>query len=143
MIKSIRGFSLLEFIAVMVMISALFALVSPKLKIYRTDFTGAKQAILSSFRYARYLALIQGGTHPPIVLIVSADKLDLRQGDTSVRFSERVYPLSLPNNLYFSQGEGVFYFDQWGNTAAGLLEITDGQQRQQLRVERSANIYAH
>ena len=138
--KSI-GFTLVEFIAVMVIASVLFVTLSARLSSNNASLIQAKSELISTLQRARYIALSRAETDSDIAVIVSATTLDLRENTSSADFPDIHYPLALPANVRITQGLGIINFDRLGNTVTTTIELTDEINIQQINLSSGGYVY--
>ena len=123
----IAGFTLVELISVIVIVSIFFIIIALRFPNSNTQMMLVKGQILSSLRHARQIALSRARTDSSVSLVLSSDVIDLREGSNSVIFPDDAYPIALPAGITLEQGEGTYTFDRLGNTSANTIRLSDGE----------------
>ncbi|MDQ2075230.1 prepilin-type N-terminal cleavage/methylation domain-containing protein [Marinimicrobium sp. ABcell2] len=135
-----RGFSLIELMAVILVIAVISVVAYPRF----TDTnvasvqTGRDQA-LSVITYAQQIAMARASATNPIEVIVSANSIDVRESGASLRPYADAYPESLPTGV--SATPATFQFDKLGRTTPSSITFSRGGVTATIQVEASG--YAH
>lgn len=142
MSKSIeRGFSLIELIAVTLIVSVLAVTIYPRLSTYNVLLSDSKKQVIDAVRHARELSLYRAETNASVAFITSSNTLDVRHNGVSVSYPGAEYPVTLPRDLQLSGDLGVAVFDMLGQTAPSTIAISDGNQTESITISGGGYAY--
>lgn len=137
-----RGFSLLELVAVIVVLSVISVVALPRF--YNTDVAAVQSArdqALTAFFTAQQLAMARASDDNPIQITVTENSLNVTESGTSVVAAGSAYPIILPQGVAITSGIGNYDFDKLGRTSAGQLTIERGSTSATINVEASGYAY--
>jgi MSHA pilin protein MshC len=140
-VRRLGGFTLVELVAVTVIASILFVTLSIKFTNNNTQLISAKNDIITALQQARQIALTRTDTDNSVSFILSANLIDLREGSNSVELPGEQYPMALPSGITVTQGTGIYRFDRLGNTREDTIQLSDGNQSQQISISRGGYAY--
>lgn len=136
-----NGFSLLELVAVLMIISVLAVTALPRFTFNENNTLLAKQQVIDALRHSRELALARARTDTDIHFVISASTIDVREAGVSVRLPNVTYPISLPNDITVSRGRGLIVFDQLGQSNSVLIEVSNGEVSETVILTRGGYAY--
>ncbi len=136
-----RGFSLVELVAVIVIVGVLVITGSTRYSSDGIQLIRAKSDVMAALRHARQIALARARNDTQIVVIASSDSIDVQESAASIRFSDAEYPIRFPSSITLTQGRGRFVFDRLGNTRPDTIQLTDGSTTEQITVAGSGYAY--
>lgn len=135
------GFSLIELIAVIVIMAVLALVVSPSF--FGRDAASVQTTrnnIIMAFSQAQQIAMAQGNAS----VVLTETSVDVQANNVSVSWPGTSYPYSFPSDTLVTNTAtaGTWTFDKLGRTQAGTVVIS-GQQSvtQSITVEASGYAY--
>lgn len=117
-----QGFTLIELIAILVIVAALGATVLPRL-INQSSFQlqSGRDTLVSAFLSAQQLAMTRTSA---VTLSLQANQIDVQADGVSQRLGDIQFPLSLSTGLSLSSHS--FTFDRLGRTQAANITLSAG-----------------
>lgn len=132
-----RGFTLIELVAILVLLGILSVAVLPRLMNSDAfDIRVSEDQIKSSIATAQQLALSGAGT---VVCQVNTNSISVTVDGTPVTFGGVTYPLNMPGSILLSTH--TFNFDKLGRTSAATIVVSQGGDSGQVNVEASGYAY--
>ncbi|ACE85693.1 type II secretion system protein [Cellvibrio japonicus] len=136
-----KGFTLIELIAVMVLLGTLSVVLFSRLGgINTAGVQGSRDDIIAAFSLAQQLAMARGG----ISLEIQENSVSVNQDNVPVNIG--YYPLEMPNGIRLSSEQSgqpatVFVFDRLGKTQAGLVTVSGSGVSATITVESTGYAY--
>ncbi|ABD80404.1 pilus assembly FimT family protein [Saccharophagus degradans] len=138
------GFTLVELIAVIVVIAALSVTVVQRLiPASSYQLQGARDQLVTAFQSAQQLAMVRTAA---VRLTTSGSQIDILQDtdndgvpDTSVTIAGQNYPLTLAAAATLSSAS--FDFDRLGHTSSAVVVVTAGSSNVNVNVTATGYIY--
>ncbi|GAB1266084.1 hypothetical protein NBRC116493_17020 [Aurantivibrio infirmus] len=134
-----HGFSLVELITVLVIVSALSFVVLPRLRISDSSLLTSRDKIVAALTHAQQIAMARDSASNPITFVVSANSVDVRENGSSVDLPGVDYPLAFANGVSATAGTGTLSYDKLGRTSATVISLNNGQ----VTITVEASGYAH
>ncbi len=138
---SANGFSLIELVAVIVIVGVLAITISVRYSNNNIQLIHSQSDVMAALRHARQIALARAESDTQVVVIALPNSIDLQENAASIRFSGTQYPLIFPSGITLTQGRGRFVFDRLGSTRSDIIQLTDGNSTQQITVAGSGYVY--
>jgi len=131
-----RGFSLIELIAVMILLGTLSVVLFSRLgNVNTAGVQGSRDDIIAAFSLAQQLAMARGG----ISLEIQANSVSVNQDNVPVNVG--YYPLVMPDGISLSSGH--FEFDRLGRTQAGSVIVSGSGVSATITVESTGYAYGN
>lgn len=137
-----RGFSLIELIAVIVIMGVISFMAVPRFA--NSDAAAVQSArdqAFSAFFSAQQLAMSRSSADNPIELVVSANSVDLREAGSSSKLPGGDYPFTFPSNVTVTSGTGSYSYDKLGRTTPGQVTFSRGSVSATIIVEASGYVH--
>lgn len=141
---SARGFSLIELIAVMILLGILSVTLFSRLGPVNTAAVeSGRDDIIAALFFAQQTAMMRsnGGN---IKLVLESNSVSVTENNVPIVVSSDYYPLSLPTGV--STSSHLFVFDKLGRTTAATITLTGSGNNSgtsaQIQVEASGYAYA-
>ena len=142
--KNHSGFTLLELIAVIVLIAALSITVISRLIPASTyQLQAARDQLVTAFQTAQQRAMVRNAA---VRLTTSGSLIDILDDtdndsipDTSVSIAGQDYPLTVPASATFTHS--TFNFDRLGQTTAATITVTVGTSTVDVNVSATGYVY--
>ncbi len=112
------GFTLVELLAVMIIVGILAATVSVRFSPSDIDLQAAKSDVLAALIFARETAMARTDGNSSIQFIATSTTVDVRINNTSISSGHETYPLTLKDGVTISAGAGTVSFNTLGETAS-------------------------
>jgi MSHA pilin protein MshC len=127
----LRGFTLVELVAVLVIIGILASVVGSRSMSFSTlSLMGGRDLAVSALFSAQQKAMVQADA---VRLITQGSSIDIRvdanadgtfAASESIRCNGVLYPIVAPGGISFSSQ--IFAFDHLGHTTAGTISVSKG-----------------
>ena len=125
-----RGYTLIELLAVIILIAALTVSISSRFqKNSSFQALATRDDIVAGLFYAQQIAMARDSAANPVQFVASGTTIDVREGGSSVG---GIYPLQLPAG--FSVTAATLDYDKLGRTTAATLLLGDGDNSIQINV---------
>jgi MSHA pilin protein MshC len=139
-IRNNRGFSLLELMAVILVVAVISVVAYPRF----TDSSVAsvqtsRDQARSAITYAQQIAMARASAGNPVQVVIGTNSIDVTEGGVSLRPHSDAYPEALPTGV--SATAATFQFDKLGRTTPGSVSFSRGGVTATVQVEASG--YAH
>lgn len=136
-----QGFTLIELIAVIILISILSVSVAPKfLGDDMAQLQAGRDDLVAALFYAQQIAMARDSAANPIQLATTANSVSVTENSTALLHAVTQYPLSLPSGVFLSPITTLNY-DKLGQTTATIFTLTKGSSTATVTV--SASGYAN
>lgn len=135
MVKSERGFTLIELIAVIILVGVMSVTLFSRLgSISSTNVQASRDDLIAALFFAQQTAMARSG----IQLAVTANTVSVTENLPPIT-SLQGYPLSFPSGV--TATPFVFSYDKLGRTTASVITLTSSGGSAVITVEASG--YAH
>lgn len=139
--NSNSGFTLIELVAVIVIMAILAAVVGPRFGSQPiAQVQTARDEVVASLQVARQLALARGHSSNPIVFQATSSSVSITESGSAVLFGAYQYPLSLPSGVSLTPVTNLSY-NQLGETSSTVFTLSSGDVSATVTVESTG--YAH
>lgn len=142
-LRKIGGFSLLELMAVILVIAIISVVAYPRFA--DSDIAAvqtARDQILSAVTYAQQTAMARSSASNTIQLVVNSNSLDVTENRASLQPYQGAYLETLPTGVVVTSGTGTLTFDKLGRAdSARSITLSRGGTSTTIQVEASG--YAH
>lgn len=140
--KTPQGFTLIELIAVILVVSVLAIGIS-----YRFDAgtsarvqTGRDDIIAALF-FAQQTAMARSSSTNTVAVAITGSTITVTENGIPLRIHSAAYPLSMPAGVSISAAPTTFSYDKLGKTTQGTIIVSHGGVSTTITVEASG--YAH
>ena len=134
--RSERGFTLIELITVMILVSVVSVTLFSRIgSISSTNVQASRDDLIAALFFAQQTAMARSS----IQLIVSSGAVSVTEGGTPIVIHSKAYPLNFSSGVTASPI--TFTYDKLGRTTAGTITLTGGGANATVTVEASG--YAH
>lgn len=120
------GFTLIELIAVIILISILGVSVAPKF--FNNDLALVKASrddLVAALFYAQQIAMARDSAANPIVFIAASNSVSVTEGGSALVHAGTQYPLALTSGVSLSPVRSLSY-NKLGQTTATTFTLTRG-----------------
>lgn len=132
-----KGFTLIELIAVIVLMSALAAFVAPQFVALNTfSVQASRDDVIAALASAQQIAMARGSTANSVVFTATSNTVSVTENGTALTLGAVSYPLSLSNGVTLSPTDDIA-FDKLGRTTARVLTLSNGDVSAQINVSAS------
>lgn len=140
--RRIQGFSIIELIAVLVIVGVLTLTVALRLGDGSAASVQSSRDLLATAVFsAQQIAMARGGPDNPVVLVVTASSLSITEAGQPVDGPGGQYPLALPGGARVLAGVGSYPFDKLGRTQAASFTLERGGVSAQVTLEASGYVH--
>ncbi len=146
MVRAETGFTLVELIAVIILIGLLAVAATPLFSTQNAPLQASRDDLVAALFYAQQVAMARddgdaGGTNP-ITFEVASPAITVKENGTPLALSGVVYPLTLAHGVTVSMTPAsVLHYDKLGRTTASVVTLTSGSAS--VTVNVSASGYAN
>ena len=133
-----KGFSLVELVAIVVLLGVLAATTLPRLIPSSTyQIAATRGIVVTAFNAAQQLAMTRDD---PVQLVVSGSQIDVRLNSVSVRTAGTQYPQSILPSQTITPA--TFNFDRLGQPdSSGTLTISQGSSNISVEVTPTGHVF--
>lgn len=143
--RSTGGFSLIELIAVMVLLGVISFAVLPRFASTEgAAVQSGRDQVLAAAHTAQQLAMARSSDDTTVELVLGAGSVSVEENGTPVTATGDSYPSALPDGVSITAGTGRYDYDKLGRitgAAPVTLTLARGGASATLRLEASG--YAH
>ncbi len=133
------GFSLVELIAVILILGALSVVVVPRFLNLNTDLQASRDDLVAALFYAQQIAMARDSSTNPVQLVTTSTTLSVTENAAALLNGGTQYPLSLPSGVTVTAR--TLNYDKLGRIpAATSFTLTRGADT--LTVQVSGSGYA-
>ena len=122
------GFSLLELIAVLMIVSIVLVVSYPYFKNEDLRLNQTAEQVFAAILHARQLAMARGTADHQISLIFTRDSINILENNLPITQSGQQYPLILQEGIRMTTPGNRLNFDYQGNTQAQTVVLTEAGQ---------------
>lgn len=138
MVAHERGFTLIELIAVMILISVVaISMMSRLSSLSSANVQAGRDDIIAALFFAQQTAMARSGIH----LIVTSNSVSVIENGVPIVVHNKGYPLNLPSGVSATTTVASFDYDKLGRTTAGTIILSGSGNTATITVESSG--YAH
>ncbi len=138
LLKKPAGFSLLELVAVIVLLGILSSFLLPRLRTSDAALLTQRDLIITTLNRAQQIAMARDSASNPITVVIASESIDIRENGVSISQPGFEYPLIMPAGITITAGTGVLNYDKLGQTSATTIALNGNNS---ILVEESG--YAH
>jgi MSHA pilin protein MshC len=136
MVRVQRGFTLIELIAVMVIVGVMSVVLFSRIGNFSHSHVHAsRDDLIAALFFAQQAAMARSG----IQLIVTANSVSVEENGTPIVVHSQGYPLALQSGV--SATPVVFSYNKLGGTTAGVITLSGNGASASINVEATG--YAH
>jgi MSHA pilin protein MshC len=133
-----RGFTLLELIAILIMIGVLATAFVYRVNVVPTSIVQtSRDDIIAALFFAQQTAMARDN----IQLSINANRVDITENGNSIRIHSDAYPLTLPSGVSVTSTRPTYAYDKLGKTTPGSITVSRDGVSATITVEASG--YAH
>jgi prepilin-type N-terminal cleavage/methylation domain-containing protein len=118
------GFSLVELIAVMIIVGVLATTASVKFSPSDIDLQAAKADVLAALILSREIAMARSDGSSAVTFITTTHSVDVRVNNTSIASASQSYPMTLKDNVTITAGVGTLSFNRLGESSPHSLTLS-------------------
>jgi len=135
-----RGFTLIELISVLVLISVLSISLASRFNSVTTNASvqSGRDDLIAALFFAQQTAMARS-TGSNIQLVVSSSTVTVTESGVPIVISKQAYPLSFPTGV--TATTGTFTYDKLGHTTAGTITLSKSGTSATVTIEATG--YAH
>jgi MSHA pilin protein MshC len=143
-VKKQSAFTLIELIAIVLIISVIAAVASPRFSSGdATKVQTSRDDVLAALFFAQQVAMARANTTNPVRFIFSSGQISVEENGTPLRNGSITYPLNINSGVSISGSVSSPYsFDKLGRTAASTLTLSSGSNSAQIFLSASGYAYA-
>lgn len=128
------GFSLVELIAVMIIVGVLATTASIKFSPSDIDIQATKADVIGALIFARETAMARSDGSSTITVVTTSSTIDVRANNVSITGSTLPYPVTFKSNVSLSSGTGSLTFNTLGETSRHAFVLSQGDFTESITV---------
>ena len=137
MLKAERGFTLIELITVVVLISVLSVTLFSRMgSIASAKVQASRDDLIAALFFAQQTAMARSG----ISLVITSGAVDVKENGTSLKIDNKSYPLNFTGGV--TATAATFNYDKLGRTTTAVISL-NGSDGASASVTVEASGYAH
>jgi MSHA pilin protein MshC len=138
-----RGFSLIELIAVIVILGALSIGVAMRFGDNdAASVQSGRDTLVAALFSAQQIAMARADdVSNPVAVVIGASSVSITENGVHVNVYGEAYPINFPTGVQVTSGAGTYQFDKLGRTAAASITLIRGGASATITLEASG--YAH
>lgn len=133
------GFTLVELVAILVVMGALAFFAMPRLRISDSSLLTSRDAIIAALSHAQQIAMARDSASNPVTLVVTSSSIEVQENGAIVTSPGADYPLTFPSGVSITGGLGTLEYDKLGRTSPSAISLNGGQAT--VSVEASGYAY--
>jgi prepilin-type N-terminal cleavage/methylation domain-containing protein len=118
------GFSLVELIAVMIIVGVLATTASVKFSPSDIDLQAAKADVLAALIFSREIAMARSDGSSAVTFITTSSSIDVRVNNASIASASHSYPVTLKDSVTITAGVGTLSFNRLGESNPHSLTLS-------------------
>lgn len=136
-----RGFTLIELIAVVILISIISATAMSRFStLYVTKVQAGRDDLIAACFFAQQTAMARSSSTNVVRLVVSASSISVTENNSPISIGELKYPMNFSSGVSVAPAT-TFVFDKLGRTTAAAITLSASGASVTVNVESSG--YAH
>lgn len=137
------GFSLVELIAVIIVLSVIGFSIGPRFTSTDTSrVQTSRDDVIAALFFAQQVAMARASNSNTVRFLFSSSQVSVEENGTPLNNGGVIYPLSLPANVSLSSTRsGPYDFDKLGRTRAAVLTLSSGSSSAQIQLSASGYAY--
>jgi MSHA pilin protein MshC len=133
-----KGFTLIELISIMILISILSVVLFSRLGATTTAVVlGSRDDIIAAFSLAQQTAMMRSN----VTLVITTTSISVNENGNPIVGSS--YPLNMPSGVNLAPAPATFSFDKLGRTTSNTITVTGSGASAQIAVQSSGYAYAN
>jgi MSHA pilin protein MshC len=138
-----RGFSLIELIAVIVILGALSVGVAIRFgDTNAASVQSGRDTLVAALFAAQQIAMARADdSSNPITVVVDTGSVSVNENGSPLNIHGEAYPQNFPTGVQVSSGTGTYQLDKLGRTTAASITLIRGSVSTTINLEASG--YAH
>lgn len=134
--QSEQGFTLIELIAVIILLSLLSIAASSRLDQVNTGVQAGRDDLVAALFLGQQIAMSRDSATNPIRVVVTATAVSVTENGAPLLYGGVQYPLSLPNGVQISPAATLNY-DKLGRTSTATFLVSEGSTSMSVSVSDS------
>lgn len=140
--KSVKGFTLIELVAVMILVGVLSVVLFSRLgAVHTASIQSGRDDLIAALFFAQQQAMMRSN----ITLVLTANSVSVNENNIPIKVSSDFYPLTMPAGVTLTPA--TLTYDKLGRTAATDITLTGSGNSSgvtaNVRVEASGYAFAN
>lgn len=127
---SIKGFSLVEILAIITIASVLSLMIAPRLTLFHSDVLKSKSTLTSALSLARQLAIFSSQPNDLIQLSLQNNAISIRKNNIDIKSLGIIYPKLLNQGITHKPDNLLLTFNALGETQTTTISLVSSQSNE-------------